>query len=326
MNEAQAREFLRAVGTKGLEVSANWLRASCPLAFALHDHGTDSHPSFGIRLGPESGFHCWTCESGDLLWLVQLLSQYKAQAPKYDLKKALQLIAMEDDAEIVLNIQDYGPQNDDQKEHLFSESWLASFRKANEVPLAREYLDGRNISVEIAKLLDLRFDTGKKAVCLPIRNFKGQLVGLRGRYVDPDATVRFHDYATGFNQRNKLPWWGEHLVDFDKPVLMVESWADIASVYRVYRNVLAPLSVGMSKAKLLRVADALDIVSLFDNGKGGDKARSLVQKYLPGSIQQHLKPYPDPQNPDKKTDPNDMSVEQLVELFGPYLPLDEIIP
>ena len=74
-------------------------------------------------------------------------------------------------------------------------------------------------------MLDLRYDPIERRVCFPIRDFTGALVGLHGRAIDKDTTLKYRMY-TVYKQKNPMIWYGEHWVDFDKPVLLVESVFD----------------------------------------------------------------------------------------------------
>ena len=155
----------------------------------------------------------------------------------------------------------------------------------------------------------------KRAVCFPVRNWVGQLVGMRGRFIRPRDGQRYHDYGYR-GHRNKLPWYGEQTVSLDRTVLMVESVFDYASAARVYRNVLAPLTVGLSYDKCRRVRNALEIVTLFDNGAGGDKGRSKISKRCTEAIITHLTP------PATADDPGDMTKKQLRKVLKGYIALD----
>jgi len=318
MNKTDIVQFLGCIGVppSSLVITQDWVRCSCPLAIWTHNHGTDKNPSFGIKCNDtgESFFNCYTCKNGDLLYLVQLLAGYGVEAPKFKLKDALQLLMNEEEGAVALNIADYGSVAEIQKYKIFPESFIESFLHAVHVPKAMNYLNSRGVGALLAQDLDLRFDTSREAVCFPIRDWEGQLVGLRGRYIDPDGGPNYHVYKHN-GEHNKLAWYGENTVDMTEPVLMIESVFDYASCLRLYDNLLAPLSVGMNKDKVVRVNTAFDIVTLFDNGQGGDKARDLVSKYLPDSIIKHLYP------PKDCSDPGDMTAEQLIETLGDYLPL-----
>jgi hypothetical protein len=101
--------------------------------------------------------------------------------------------------------------------------------------------------------------------------------------------------------------------------VVVEGPFDLASVFRVYRNVVSPLFVNPSIAKLLRMADALEWFTLFDRGVGGDAGRAKIDKVLSSHMIHHLQPLPGVK------DPGAMSVDHLVEVLGPHVALDAFL-
>lgn len=321
MKKSDIGPFLRALGTE-VEVDAGeWLRARCPMAFALHDSGQDSNPSFAVKIEEtgESFFHCFTCESGSLMKLVQVLAELDAPYNRLDIKTAMEYLVAEMEGKVMVDICDYDPYVKPVIDTIWSEDWLASFQYASQVPRAMQYLKaGRKnplgvlcpVDDAVIAACDIRYDTSKNTVAFPIRNEAGALVGMRGRRLD--GGYYMYDY---YGDRNSLPWLGEHKVDYMRPVLLVESVFDYASALRVYDNVLAPLTVGMGQDKVLRIGSALEIVTLFDNGVGGEKAREKIKRFLPDSVQKHLYPLAG------YSDPADMSEFQLRELLGGYLPL-----
>lgn len=315
MNLEQVKQFALAVGTRVESVTGGWAQCKCPLSPWTHDSGRDSHPSCAISYGNniESVFNCFTCEAGDLFQMLEHLRGFGAKQPKYNLKAATDMWAAEESQDLVLDFHEGQEQFVLHHDVVWPELILDGFKKANCVPMAREYLDARNVSVEATDALGIVWDIARRAVCFPVRNWNGQLVGMRGRYVDPGEGARYHDYGHN-GQRNKLPWYGEHLVDLDTTVLMVESVFDYTSARRVYPNILAPLSVGISIGKAKRVRDALDIVTLFDRGQGGDKGRDKISKYLGGtSLVRHLLP------PEGVSDPGDMTKKQLKKVLKGHI-------
>jgi len=64
-----------------------------------------------------------------------------------------------------------------------------------------------------------------------------------------------------------------------------------------------------------RMEGALDIVTLFDNGAGGDKARALVKKRLTSGVLIQCKP------PEHRDDPGEMTVPELCNVLGDKLKL-----
>lgn len=318
MNLTQVKQFALAVGTKVASSSGDWAVCCCPLAPFTHDSGKDSHPSCAISYGDniESAFNCYTCEAGSLFKLIQILRDNGAKAPKYDLKAAVQLWSNEDSGDTSMIFTEQDPDAEPLADTPWPEAYLDNFMRAWKVPMAMEYLQGRRVKQNVVLDLDIRWDLRRKAVCFPIRNWRGMLVGMRGRYLE-DTVARYHDYDYR-GIRNKLPWFGEHTINLDKPVLMVESVFDYASAYRVYKNILAPLTVGLGADKCKRVRNAFEIVTLFDNGVGGDKGRDKITKRLPESIITHLY-CPKSKGVD---DPGDMSKKQLRKVLKKHIVLD----
>ena len=299
--------------------TGEWAQCKCPLAPWTHDSGRDSHPSFAIKHGHniESTFNCFTCESGDLHRLISLLERFGAKPPKYDLKAALKMWVDEESGDTAMVFTEDTEDADEDDTQVWPESFLSSFLPATSSPMAMEYLNARKVRKKTAIALDLRWDTQRRAVAFPVRDWAGQLVGLRGRYIASDSPARYHDYGYR-GKRNRLPWYGENTVDLDSPVVMVESVFDYASVWRIYKNILAPLSVGLSGPKCARVRNVFEIYTLFDNGKGGDKGRDKLTKGLSGTgaVITHLHP------PEHRDDPGDMTKKELRRVLGRHIMLD----
>ena len=107
-------------------------------------------------------------------------------------------------------------------------------------------------------------------------------------------------------------------MEFDKPLLMIEGPFDLTSVLRLYRNAVTPLFANPSFAKLKRMSDALEIITLFDRGTGGNKGRARISQAYPHSIVTHLI------LPESK-DPGAAPLDELQATLQEHLPLDEII-
>jgi len=197
---------------------------------------------------------------------------------------------------------------------IFPEQWRTSFPPATGSTRALGYLEQRGVTAEQVVQLDFRYDTERDAVVLPIRAYDGSLVGLHGRRLTPGPSPKYHAYKYN-GEWNKLPWVGEHTVDPDQTLVLVESIFDYTQVQAVYPNVLAALSAGFSREKLRRLSGCLDCVTLFDWGTGGDTARSAIDKALADMARVHLVP------PAAYGDPGDMPRTALADLLQPHVVL-----
>ena len=324
MNKPQILSWLPLVGSKPAaeQNRTGWVIASCPMKW--RHGGLDRHPSFGVRIEPGDGFcSCFSCgyhgSQSELVIEVGHLNRADPFGP-LQLGEALQLIAQsEDDLELDLDTPDIEQLLAAAKPQLtaFPEAWLHSFPPAWAHAGARAYLQGRSVPEALCEALDLRADVKQGRVCFPVRSFDGALRGLHGRAMLPATEPRYRMYTHG-GDNNPLVWLGEHWVDLDRPILVVEGPFDLASVLRVYRNAVSPLFANPSVIKMKRMQDALEWITLLDNGSGGDAGRRRMSAVLDKHLVTHLLPT-------AGKDPGDMLVGELVQLLQPHLPLDEIL-
>jgi DNA primase len=217
---------------------------------------------------------------------------------------------------VSFTVKEWGEVIEDELYVTYPELWLATFMQATHSPRAMKYLRKRDVPDSVITRLDLRYDTEIDAICFPVRDFNHDLCGLRARRLKPtDDEPRYHIYKTGTGQHNKLVWYGEDWLNFDKPVLMCESVFDVASVLRVYENVCAPMTAGFTEGRAKRMRQAIEIITLFDADTAGDKARDRVNKFLSAARITHAHP------PEGKKDAGEMTVEELRELLSSLVKL-----
>lgn len=303
-------------GNSRVQVGRDWVRAPCPMAPWTHDSGSDTHPSFAVRIAPgrRSMFNCFSCRAGDLFELVAYLRSVGAHTRGYDIRRAIKLVHAEADSPLSLAIKDYGQaahEADDQT--AWPEWWLESFRPAARVQRAMRYLAGRGMTKAQVGRLNVRWDSSREAVCFPVRNWGKALVGMRGRRIDPasdEPPYHMYDYR---GHKSSLVWYGEEWASPDCTVLMVESVFDAVSCLRESANVIAPMTVGMSARKVARVDGVFPfVVTLFDRGKGGDKAREIISGKLT-TPHLHLQP------PRGRKDPGEMTQAEVRKLLRNHI-------
>lgn len=318
------RKILLLLGSTPAQAQtrAEWFVASCPLAPWTHDKGTDANPAFAMKREPGDPFtNCFACGwHGTLKDLVFDIRHRNKLRPHLDVSwvKVYELI---EKAEEDLGIHLDAPDIEDllfsavAEHHVFPDWWLESFPPWSEIGFAREYLEERDVPASVANWLDLRADTTQKRVCFPVRDFKGRLLGLHGRAIHAGVDPRYRMYLQA-GKNNPLIWLGETWVDFDQPVVVVEGPFDVASVLRVYPNVVSPLFANPSEEKLLRMGDAFEIITLMDRGMGGDAGRNKIAKtFKKGHIVRHA------MLPEGVKDPGAASIEILCETLAPFVDL-----
>jgi len=316
--------FLEAVGvTNAQKFKRNgWVISRCPLGPWKHENGVSGPEVFGVRLDNGDPFcRCFACNHhGSLGGLVQTIAKLKKDHPVdgLDLATAQQLVyEAEETAELDFDI----PGIEEvlaRKRNQFTEFpawWLETFPSAWDAPFARSYLHKRGVSRALAGRLDLRADPNQQRVCFPVRDFQGRLMGLHGRAIDGDTEPRYRMY-TYTKKNNPIVWLGESWIDTNHPIVVVEGPFDMTSVMRVYDNICSPLFATPSLEKLRRMSDALEWVTIFDRGAGGDQGRQRMTEALgKDHLIHHLQP------PKGRKDPGEMTVPELVHLLSPIVPL-----
>lgn len=320
MNITQIKKFCRYLRVQVFsERTKGWAKIQCPLAPYLHESGRDSNPSFGIEIknSRPSTAHCFTCGfTGDLGELITELKYRAGKDSDMDLVEARKM-AEEDEEGGGMEIA-YADEDEKEGEresiHYFPEDWLETFPHAEDSEDTLAYCESRGVPRWVIKELGLRYDVGEHRICFPIRDDFGDLIGLHGRGLTSDITPKYRMYTYPARKGNNNPqfWYGEDTVDWDKPVVVVESVFDYLSVYRCYKNVICPLTAQISTRKIKRIQDALFLVLIFDSDKPGRKASYKIKKVL-----KHL-PVVDIRLPEGY-DPGDLSVGEITDLLEPHL-------
>jgi hypothetical protein len=317
-------EFLQTVGVTNANryKRTGWVISACPLGPWNHENGKSSPEVFGVKI--ENGdphCSCFACGyHGTLGSLAQRMIGLNKVQPRIEAKwgHANQLVwEAEETQEFDFDIPGIEDVLAAKKEglHEFPAWWLGGFPPAWDVAWARDYLQSRDVPLIVAAALDIRCDPDQRRVCFPVRDFGCKLVGLHGRALDENAEPRYRMY-THAKKNNPIAWLGENWIDLTKPIVVVEGPFDLANVKRVYDNVASPLFATPSFDKLKRMSDALEWITLFDRGAGGDAGRARVTKALrEDHVIHHLHP------PKGRKDPGEMKVAELTEILSPLVPL-----
>jgi DNA primase len=275
MEIATIIELIKEKELGSYKVSGKWVNLSCPWAKEKHAHGTDTHFSFGISTSGR--YNCFTCgENGDVIKLFN-----------YHVEPSTTLIE--------------SPQQE-KEDIIYPEHFLKTLKRNYTHP----YLDKRKVRADIRILFDFRYDSSKHRIGVPIRNFVGKLVGFVGRSLI--SLPKYFVYPW-YGESNGHIWLGEHWVDLNEPVILVEGLFDAARVYEVKSNVLASLGSQLTHTKLKRIHTTPYVFTLYDNDVAGDNARRKVSNYFGKNNVRHLR------LPGEIKDPGDASVETLEQVF-----------
>jgi 5S rRNA maturation endonuclease (ribonuclease M5) len=201
------------------------------------------------------------------------------------------------------------------KDSIFSEAWLATFMLATKSKDAMKYLESRDVPMQVIARMDIRFDPIQRRIGFPFRNAAGLVLGVQGRAINDDNPLRYYQY--GYNgKRNAHAWLGEHWMDLDEPLVLVEGPFDVAKVMQVYGNVVASFTAGISVTKLKRIRDASEIITFYDFGKGGEAARSKIHQVMGKKVIADLIPT------EEEDDPGNTPIDKIKEMLENYVSLE----
>lgn len=283
MNREGIFQVLSFIGDGAYHGGARWIRGPCPLAHWKHSGGVDNHPSFGIEVNDTgaSRVRCYSCGfKGDGLgYLVDEIALYNRQEPVAGLRilEARQIADQDGNGFVVPNV-DYDNQISaaisGQSNAPIPEDWLSTFPPIGKVQPVYDYMTGRGFSGALLSEFDVRASPVDGRACFPIRDADGRLRGLVGRTIHKDVEPRYYFYP--HPNRNVNTWFNENRVNMALPVVVTEGAIDCMSIARVYPNVLGGLMSVINVGKKRFLSDAVYIVTMFDTGKGGSKAREQL--------------------------------------------------
>lgn len=319
MNKTQARKFIKLLGqTDDIDLpDKGWHQFSCPFAPYKHENAVDSNPSMGVYIHPskKSTFHCFACDTtGDAM---DMAFELKGLGATTNLKQIVDIAEneLEGSSLALMDVGDYDEPDTDDELFEYPDWFINSYPSVYNNPEAVQYLYSRGIWDDAIKFLDLRWSAVEERVVFPIQGFDGKYYGMHGRVIHNENPLKYKMIPC-LKHTNPQVWLGEAWVDFDQPILVVESVFDLAKALQVYPNTVCPLRASISKSKIDRLAGGYIFVHCFDPDKAGDNASRKLREALPHAL--HKKVYLQ-----KGKDPCDYSVSALYEVLEDFLPLDE---
>lgn len=273
MNKNRIMKLLDLIGSDKAVDRGDWVMASCPFAKWKHEKQTDARPSFGIKVGKQSGFHCFSCgtHGKTLSMIVPILSHFTGTPMekvgefigKYE---GIDLLGLEDTSNKPVILEP------------ISEQILYRYE-----PLTESF--GR-INVDSVIQWELRYDPKEDRIIFPVRDRFGRLVGIRGRYVGMrENVIKFRSYSelnpSGDSKRGGV-WYGIHwpLVP-NKYLILVEGERDAILLRQAgIQNVWASIGASIAGAQLTTICSVSNpLVLFFDDDMAGDNAaKTIVSK------------------------------------------------
>jgi DNA primase len=282
MNEPKLRALLDEVGVVPTHKNRRgWIVAACPFAEYLHEYGTDTNPSFFVKVSPDgySGYNCFTChQHGNLSRFLEKLGALRGK----DYNGLMIRAMLEETPE---NFQPWDEGRDEaygeaeEVPTIECQTWFKLFPPAMEFKRARKYLAKRGISEETAEIINLRYDDDEERILFPVMDSQGRLFGFTGRSIlrkDEFPSKKYSkvkDYA-GLKKEKLI--LGENLIVQGRPILVVEGLFAFAHMIEIgvdsFCNVVATMGSHMSVSQRNIIVEYDEpVFMLYDNDAAGEQ-------------------------------------------------------
>lgn len=308
MREEAVKRFLAALGVPHSALTKRqgrgnliWINCVCVTAKWTHSAGIDTHPSFGITVSEDrnSVYCCFGC-SPDPRNLEKLLHNIFIMSGEYP-KEAAKILALnevvngaiETELSIMMpdlwtvdtNYDQYKPSAEPLPPTVLNLFPILQKAKGITANNARLYLDGRDIPEWVFNMFGVRFDLHRKAVVFPLTDNKGHIYMLRERATDAKKMWTVSEKVTKIEIDYPLltecgAWFGLHLVDWSKPVMLVEGAEDALKVAAMgHLNVIASCTSSVTDAQLTALCASVYLLG-YDKDNAGALAHNKIIKKL----------------------------------------------
>lgn len=293
MNKENLLLFLEELGADRITNGGEWLNASCPLAKYKHSKGTDRKPSFGVSINDnsESFYKCFTCniDPKPLSNILHEIWRYSGEYP-YELSKLFSKMEVFTDGlknDVVEPYKDHWIQSvTDKCFDIIPWSVVDCFNKCSrDVKWAHQYLINRGISEKTYTRFDIRV-TKTHDLLLLYTNLYGSVMIMEYKSTLQKRVAMFKPEHIGISgvsfptKKDSGCLFGLHLVDWKKPLLIVEGAIDCMRAYEMgFHNVIATGGTGVTKAQAKQIHSHNVIVG-FDTDDAGRQGARRVKKLL----------------------------------------------
>lgn len=296
MDRPDVHHFLRLLGAADItDSSAGWLNCRCLLAEFRHANGKDSRPSFGVSISPdkESVFYCFGCSERPaslrrLLYTIFVSSgKYPWEAARWlGRKEAAPNDLIADKAPVSWEDKiPYCP--DPLPPRILRKFPFLQYGKDSVAEEIRRWLEeDRGVPRWIQYMFRLRYDCGRKAVVFPMTDPDGRAFLLRERRVRTkdiwtvSAKMMGEPEGSFPKLRDAGVWFGMHLIDWSRPVILVEGEIDCMRMASLGAfNTIASCTASVTKVQIDAVHSDRIILG-YDRDAAGEKAQGRVRKLI----------------------------------------------
>jgi hypothetical protein len=310
MRMEHVEHFLLLLGARRVvkHPERGWIQCSCPLAIATHKHGTDSSPSFGVKVPEDDDkapyFHCYACGASGplsrLLFDVEMIfntpykeaTEYLSRFRIFNERKETVVTARRR-VKVYDKFANWNESRAMLRNPIVPDSVLQQYPLLSEKSAlnAHYYVlfwltHDRRISLPAITKFQLRLyeDTllDRYGVIFPVLSRDGKFVyDLWVRLIDEKRFFRLTADMARCPVDYRAPnlWFGNHVYTTERPLVLVEGALDALRLYSLgVENVMA--SMGMPSREQISSVYAPIIYLGYDNDGEGGAGANMTKKLV----------------------------------------------
>lgn len=303
--------LLGAIGadTQSATENKEWVNCRCPLARYTHEQG-DTNPSFGIAIN-EEGHSVWQCFgcSPDAKRVDKLLTAIFACSGEYPYRAAQIYVKSENFVGGSRNFDLSGISFDSwETQNGKKESKLLSVKDKTPIPgkFLREFpllqnsdsemagrcryflTQERNLPLWAVYNCGIRIVGNTPVLAFPMTDHDGNIYTIRARRIDSKKIWTLDEEHLGcpvHTIKETGVWFGLHLMDWDKPVVLVESELDCCALVSFgYFNTVASATSSVAHEQLDNLQGSVFYLG-HDADKAGRRAKDRIIERMKGKAQ-----------------------------------------
>jgi hypothetical protein len=304
MKEKEIKIFLKRLGVKDsdIQTARGYVNSPCPFAKWTHQSGKDSHPSFGVKINDsdESIYVCFGCspEASRLSGVLHNLWMFTGEYPKElaDFFLRNEIFGNPEKASIVSDVWESDVPWKEALEPippyvLVNFPLLQNANNKTAKTCMAYFQFGRKVHPTVVFHAGVRYEPDKRNVIYPMTSMNGDVFLLRARSIFKKAIWTISPELAGFPQlkfhslRESGALFGLHLVDWSKPVMLVEGGEDALRLMTLgYWNVVASLTTGFTEEQINNLLAAPALIVGYDDDKAGNESFSRILRGFRGRI------------------------------------------
>ena len=276
MNRRMVRELVNMLGLEQVTDRDAWVSSTCPFGPWKHDDGVSHRNSFGISVGPDSVYHCFSCGlTGNVTKLPSVLFIMSGT----DDKKLREFVYEHE------KVTTYKSAFDDR---LTPETPDIILRKTYRQRFVKMDFGYRGISEKTAANREMMYDRDDKRIVIPIKDRHNRIVGAKGRALVMCTNPKYLLY-TDLGKRDPKTygiWYGMDLpFTKGKALVLVEGEVDAILLAQsgMVHNVWAVMGTGISREQMKVLAGVQEpLVFFFDDDEAGRELKRKISRKLHG--------------------------------------------